>query len=55
VKRLINASGFHIRRSGSVQDVGAFDKNGLNTCGITMGGIRARHTPSGGWVWAAEE
>ena len=51
---LINAGGYHIRREGSVEDVGAFDKNGLRACGVTLGGIRAGRTPSGGWIWTEE-
>ncbi|MBQ3668409.1 MAG: hypothetical protein II920_04185 [Clostridia bacterium] len=48
---LVNESGFHILRRGSVKDIGTFDLNGLTAQGITLGGVTARPTARGGWVW----
>ena len=52
---LTDEAGYHIDRDGSVEHVGSFTGSGLTAGSLTLGGIRARKTYSGGWVWQADE
>lgn len=46
-------TGYHIRRADMIDDVGAFERDGLtaNSVQLGAGGLAARRTSSGGWVW----
>ena len=51
----VDESGFHILRRGAVKPVGSFTRDGLDTGGLRLGGIAARPTVRGGWVWEETE
>ncbi len=50
-------TGYHIRRADMVEDVGAFERDGLTANAIQLdgNGIAARRTASGGWAWVDAE
>lgn len=51
---LIDEEGYKIRREGSINPVGSFDKDGLKTDGVKLGNIIAKSTSKGGWAWTED-
>ncbi len=50
---LVNDTGFHIDREGTVGHLASFAENGLAVEQITLGDIRAKRTSTQGWAWQA--
>lgn len=50
-------AGYHIRRADMIEDVGAFERDGLTANAIQLGpdAIVARRTATGGWAWVEGE
>ena len=57
VPTVTDETGYHIRRADMVEDVGAFERDGLTANAIQLdgNGIAARRTASGGWAWVDAE
>ena len=50
-------AGYHIRRADMIEDVGAFERDGLTANAIQLGpdAIAVRRTATGGWAWVEGE